>query len=314
MIPSRVLTTTRIFLLLFALALFSCAKSDPDSGDGKSGAAPGKPVVHAVNYPLAYFAGRIGGDRIDVEFIVPAGEDPAFWEPGDADVSAMQDADLILLNGATYAKWLGHVSLPESTRVDTSAGFSGRYIEVAQDGTHSHGKEGEHSHAGTAFTTWIDLSQARLQAEAVRDALARLVPKAKSEFEANAAGLLGEIDQLDAGLKAIGAAIGDRPLVASHPVYQYFARRYGLNIQSVLWEPETVPDGEAMAALQNLLGEHAAGWMIWEGDPAAESVSKLEAIGIKSVVFDPCGNRPEGGDWLAVMRRNVENLKAIGGS
>ena len=38
-------------------------------------------VVYAVNYPLAYFAERIGGDLVEVVFPAPVDEDPAFWNP-----------------------------------------------------------------------------------------------------------------------------------------------------------------------------------------------------------------------------------------
>jgi zinc transport system substrate-binding protein len=51
--------------------------------------------------------------------------------------------------------------------------------------------------------------------------------------------------------------------------------------------------------------------MIWEGDPAPASLAKLQALGIKSIVFDPCGNRPETGDWLSVMQGNVANLRGL---
>jgi zinc transport system substrate-binding protein len=51
--------------------------------------------------------------------------------------------------------------------------------------------------------------------------------------------------------------------------------------------------------------------MIWEGEPKPESVAKLKAMGIDSIVYDPCGNRPETGDFLTVMKQNVKNLKEI---
>jgi zinc transport system substrate-binding protein len=98
-------------------------------------------------------------------------------------------------------------------------------------------------------------------------------------------------------------------VVASHPVYQYFARRYEINLQAVLWEPETVPDEKAMTDLQAILAKHAAKWMIWEGDPAAESVAKLQAIGVQSLVFSPSGNVPEKGDFMSVMQANVAALE-----
>jgi len=51
--------------------------------------------------------------------------------------------------------------------------------------------------------------------------------------------------------------------------------------------------------------------MIWEGEPHPESVAQLQLMGIKSAVFDPVGNVPEHGDFLSIMRQNIENLKAV---
>ena len=39
------------------------------------------------------------------------------------------------------------------------------------------------------------------------------------------------------------------------------------------------------------------------------SVDKLKTLGVDSLVFDPCGNVPEQGDFLTVMRSNVDNLR-----
>jgi zinc transport system substrate-binding protein len=270
-----------------------------------------KPVVQTSNYPLAYFVQRIAGDQIDVQLLAPADGDPAFWEPSDAEIAKLQAADKILLNGATYEKWLDHVTLPDSLLVNTSEGFASQYIEIKDAATHSHGKKGEHSHAGTAFTTWIDFAQARQQAEAILPSLVRLLPVAQADFATNAQGLFADLDKLDRELSAAAKAIGTQPLVASHPVYHYLARRYGLNIDSVLWEPDVVPDDKALESLSAVLAKHPAKWMIWEGEPAKESVVKLEALGVRSVVFDPCGNRPEQGDWLRVMQDNLGSLKTI---
>ncbi len=51
---------------------------------------------------------------MDVLFPVPEEVDPAYWKPEAEDVAAYQRADLILLNGASYAKWVDFVKLPRS--------------------------------------------------------------------------------------------------------------------------------------------------------------------------------------------------------
>lgn len=270
--------------------------------------------VAVANYPLKYFAERLGGEHVKVTFPVPADEDPAFWKPSDDQVASFQQADLILMNGATYSKWAEKATLPRAKVVDTSAGFKAKYIIIANATAHSHGPGGVHSHAGTSFTTWLDFQQAIAQAEAVQTALIRKLPAAKDTITQNFAALRTELQALDQRLLTAGTKLAKQPLVASHPVYQYLARRYGLNLKEVLWEPEEVPTDAQMADLKKILATHPAKWMLWEGEPAKESVAKIQALGLQSAVFDPCGNVPETGNWLSVMQANVASLERVAGS
>jgi zinc transport system substrate-binding protein len=54
--------------------------------------------------------------------------------------------------------------------------------------------------------------------------------------------------------------------------------------------------------------------MIWEGEPAEKTVEQLRALGVESVVFDSCANRPATGDFLSVMRENVRSLEQVFGA
>ncbi|NRB26698.1 MAG: zinc ABC transporter substrate-binding protein, partial [Roseibacillus sp.] len=42
-----------------------------------------------------------------------------------------------------------------------------------------------------------------------------------------------------------------------------------------------------------------------------QNIEKLKRIGLTSVVISPCGNRPESGDFLSVMRANIAALQAL---
>ncbi|MHC5012890.1 MAG: metal ABC transporter substrate-binding protein [Planctomycetota bacterium] len=266
-------------------------------------------VVHAVNYPLAWFAERIGGDLVDVRFPAPADEDPAFWAPTDEEIAAYQGADVILLNGAGYAAWVPQVTLPPSRCVVTSKAFQDRYLMQASRTTHTHGPAGEHEHGGLAFTTWLDPQLAVEQARAVYEALASRIPARREALETRFGDLERDLGMLDAELQRILADASTRPLVGSHPVYQYFARRYALDFESVHFEPDEIPDAEAWKQLEELLVDHPAALMLWEGEPLEATRTRLETLGIESVVFDPCGNRPESGDYLTVMRANAQALE-----
>jgi len=286
----------------------------PDSVPSTAvGEASDRLSVFTVNYPLQYFAERIGGDLVEVSFPAPADEDPAYWAPGPEIVADYQQADLILLNGVSYAKWLERATLPTGKLVNTSAGFKDRWIPLEEGGVHSHGPEGEHSHKGYAFTTWLDPQLALEQARAVGDAFVQALPEHEARIQASLEALVADLQELDRQLEFEAQRIGDQPLMFSHPVYQYLAARFGLNAVAVHWEPGESPSAEQWQELQSVIANHPAQWMIWEDAPSAAAVERLEELGIESVVYAPCANRPSGGDLLSVMQGNRTALQSVGG-
>ena len=294
-------------VILTGVLLLACGGSGEPGATAEPTGDPSGPLsVYVVNYPLQYFAERIGGDAVQVFFPAPADVDPAYWSPDAETVAAYQTADLVLLNGAGYAGWIARVSLPESSLVDSSAAVGDRLLSLEEATTHSHGPEGEHEHTGTAFTTWLDPTIAVEQARAIAAALAEARPEREAAFQEALAALEQDLDALDRRMQAVADRIGDEPLIFSHPVYQYLVARYGLNGQSVHWEPDQAPD---MIELEQLRASFPARWVVWEGEPLAESVQALENAGLSSLVFAPCGNVPDEGDYLTTADANVAALE-----
>ena len=267
-------------------------------------------TVYTTNYPLAWFAEQIGGVHVDVHFPAPSDVDPVFWQPDAETISAYQKADLILLSGAGYYKWTESAFLPSSRLVDTSSGYADRLLSSHGAGTHSHGPEGDHSHSGTAWTTWLDFELAALQAGQVRDALTTLKPDAQDTFDSNYEKLQSTLKELDGEmLKLSLISLRSEGLLASHPIYQYPGYRYGLDIISVTWEPDVFPEEEQWSQLEKLSRKHGLSKMLWESPPLEDTASRLEEMGITVIVFNPAGNVPDSGDWLTVMQANITNLK-----
>ena len=263
--PSRP-STLFPYTVLLLLAVTACSDSETQAGQTATGRAI--PSVYVVNYPLQYFAERIGGNAVQVVFPAPTDDDPAYWKPDAATVALYQDADLILLNGAGYAGWITSAVLPLSAIVDTSKAFGDRYIQIEDAVTHLHGPGGEHSHGTTAFTTWLDPTLALAQARAVHDALVVRLPDHAGDFGDRFQSLEQDLLDLDAELASIVATNPRRALLGSHPVYQYLARRYDLNLQSVHWEPDQIPADEEWKALGTTLAGHPARVMLWKGTRA----------------------------------------------
>ena len=293
--------TVRFFLFLTLTFCLAACGGEGNSGENESSAEGTAPAIVAVNYPLAYMAQQIVGDWLTVDMPVPEDVDPAYWEPTVAQVVAVQQTALILLNGAGYANWVENVSLPQAKLVNTSEGFEQHLLALEPVVTHTHGLAGEHAHAGYAFTTWLDLEQAISQASAVRDALVRLSPKREAELSENHAALAVEFQQLDQRWQAIGVSLAKGGVVFSHPVYQYWQRRYQVPGPSVHWEPDAAPDDKAWRDLDKLLAGNTIRWMIWEGEPLPIVRAGLVERGVEVLVLPPVSNRPAVGDMMTTL-------------
>jgi zinc transport system substrate-binding protein len=295
-----------IFGLIVLQVLSGCGqKKTTPTAD----AASDKLELMVVNYPLKYIAERIGGEMVEVQFPAPGDTDPAYWTPGEETVTAFQEADMILLNGAGYAQWLNKVSLPSSKLINTSYSVRDQYIEIKGQTTHTHGPEGKHAHGELAFTTWLDPGLAIEHAEAIRKALSKKLPGSSEYFTKRFLLLKEELQKIDREIEALVSQIPDESLVFSHPVYQYFEKRYALRGKSVHWEPDQIPDRGMWEDLEEILDGYPAKWMVWEGEPSTQTMDKLKEYGIGSIVFDPCGNTPSKGDYISVMQQNIHNLQ-----
>lgn len=268
-------------------------------------------TIEVSNYPLAYVVERLAGSLVELRFRAADERDPATWRPTAEEVIAMQEADLVIVNGAGYESWLKDVSLPTSRLLDTTAAVHDRLIQITTSTTHSHGLEGAHEHTDAAVTTWLDPTLLIEQAKATGRGLEQRWPDHAGIFADRLQNLIADLETLDGDLQTATAAAAGHPLVFSHPVYQYLQRRYDLTGFSVRWEPDEVPDEKQWNELGHLMAHHRVESMVWEAEPLIETSQRLAGIGLRSVVIDPCSTPPDDGDFLTVMRRNAEVLGAL---
>jgi zinc transport system substrate-binding protein len=292
--------------MLVGIGIISCQNS---SGDKKENKSNDKLKVFAVNYPLYYFAEQIGGDYIDLIYPIPNDIDPAYWEPSEQALGEIQEVDLIIDNGADYASWMEKVSLPTNKIVNTTKAIEDKLIELDITATHSHGADGEHVHYGYAFTTWLDFKIAALQAEAVLNALIKKIPQNEELYRTNFKSLQVDLQSLDNEMAEATKELPKMAFFASHPVYQYLGKAYGLNMISEHWEPGEDPSEEQWTDFLKRLEENPSNLMLWEGIPAESLQSKLIGLKVSSVMFDPCANIPSEGDFISIMKQNIQNLK-----
>ena len=97
--------------------------------------------------------------------------------------------------------------------------------------------------------------------------------------------------------------------MASHPVYDYFSKAYGLEINSVHWEANSYPSPSEWSKIKSLKEKTGATIMLWEAAPLADITSRLQSIGIQVLVYKTVANKPSTGDFISIMQENILSLK-----
>ena len=267
------------------------------------------PTIFVSNYPLEYFVQRIAGDKVELLSYYSQIEVPTAWEPGEEEINALQQADLVLLNGASFEPWAMMLSLPQSRLVVTTASVEDQLIAEKQTVSHSHGPEGEHEHAMSAYTTWLNLQLANAQAKSVLEALSRLQPEHKSSYEANFEALSNQLMAMDEKMRTMSQSWKEKRVLFSQPTYQYLQEAYGIKGSSLQWAADSIPNKKQWHDFRHEQGHHPFKLMIWDSQPTTEILEQLISRGVETIVFDPCTFPPEEGDFISVMETNIQNLQ-----
>ena len=271
--------------------------------------------VYTTFYPTEYFCQRIAGDLVEVVCPLPEDADPVFWQPDVESLRAFQEADLIVLNGAGLEKWVEQVSLPTARVVDTAKVFRDEWLEFDNTVTHNHGPTGAHAHEGTDAHTWLDPLLAKQQAEQIWKALVARLPAEAARLGEGFAALAADLDELHVALEALGGA--GKPVLASHPAYNYLARRYRWKVINLDLDPGTMPSEDAVAGLRSVVSDRGVRNLLWESSPRDEIAARLVVqLGVRSVVVSPVESlgsteRSSGQDYLSIMHANIERLKPV---
>lgn len=179
--------------------------------------------VHAVSTVpvIADLVRQVGGGRVAVASIVPAGVDLHTWQPVPGDAQRLAGAALVVANGLGMEPWLpGMIG---------AAGYRGPVVEAAAGlAARSDGHEVD-PHA------FHDIRNAQAYVRTIRDALVAADAAGAGEYRSRADLVLAELAVLDGWVRRQVAVIpaGRRLLVAPHDGLGYYAAAYGFDLRPV---------------------------------------------------------------------------------
>lgn len=303
--PQPQLTRRAFALGALALLASACASQPaPQTADTASKTwADGKVHVAATFYPMADFAGKVGGDRVQVICLVPAGTEPHEWEPSPDDVITIQTADLVVSNGLGIDAWLDDVL--------SSLGSEAPAHVCASDGITP--LKTDH---GTDPHIWLNPANARLQAQTIAEALARVDADGGHVYQDNLADFGLKLQDLDYDYQTSLATCARHEIVVSHEAYGYLCQAYHLEqigIEGL--SPDSEPDAARMAQIVDLVRAKGITTIFFEELVSPKVAQAIASeTGAEAVELSPLEGLTQedlaaGEEYVSVMRANLAKLQ-----
>ena len=273
----------------------------------------GKLKVIASFYTMYDFAKKIGGDKVEVTDMVPAGTEPHDWEPSTKDLIEMEKSDVFIYNGAGMEQWVDDVLESLDTEELTTVKASKGIKLLKNEGAH------EHDHAQSSENdphVWLDQENAKKEMKNIKDALIKADPKNGSYYEANYKKYAKECDELNTLYKEELSKLKKKELVVAHEAFGYLCHAYGLEqmgIEGLSADDE--PDPKQMSEVIDFAKKHKVKTIFFEelvSPKVAKTIAKETGATAKMLnPLEGLSNKKikAGEDYFSVMKQNLSAIK-----
>jgi len=188
--------------------------------------------VASFSTVLSEIAQKVGGNNVTVTSLIKPGQDPHEYQLSPGDLSAATASDLVLLSGkgmeASYLRNLRD-ALPKRVQVLAVGDQIPSLTKGADEGKDADKETTQDPH------WWNSIAETERATTVVRDAFIRLDGQHTADYQAGASAYLTTLKELDSWVKRKVAELprNRRILVTSHDAFQYFAKDYGFQIDSI---------------------------------------------------------------------------------
>ena len=259
---------------------------------GAAGAVSKQSVVAAF-YPVAYAVQRVGGDRVDVTNLTPAGAEPHDLELTPDEIDEILDASLVVD--------LGHGFQPAIEKAAEQR--DGPTVSLLRAGT-------KDPHI------WLDPVRMEAIVRTVQRELTRIDPKGRAEYARNAERFLSDLAALNTRYAEGLASCRRKVIVTGHEAFGYLAQRYGLRQEGVAGlSPDAEPDAKRLGQLADLI-KRLGVTVVYTEDLVSPRIAETLAreAGVKTETLNPLEGLTDaelehGANYVTVMDQNLAKLR-----
>lgn len=289
-----------IMLSLFLIT--GCVpRADNASNDGKL-------KVITSFYVMYDFASKIGGDKVAVTNLTPAGVEPHDWEPTPSDIISIEQADLFIYNGMGMERWVESV-------LSTIENKDLIIVEASSDLAQQISSEEASAISPSDPHVWLDPNLAKLEMKAICDAITTADPENAAYYAANYDTYAEQFDLLDEEFTLALSPLPQRNIVVAHDAFGYLCNAYDLTqvpIEGL--QADSEPDAARMTEIIDFVKDNDVQVIFFEVLVSPKVANTIaDEAGCTTAVLNPLEgmsdeDREAGGDYFTVMRANLDAL------
>ena len=253
-------------LLLATMCVLSAVACAPSQGGDDATLS-----VVATIPPLADFVNQVGGERVDVTLMVPAGASPHTYEPTPGQMVEVSGADIYVKVGSGVEfeiVWLDKLLSQNEDifLVDSSEG-------IAVMGNDPH--------------IWNSPVLAMQMVENIVAGLSAADPANAAAYESNGESFLSELTGLNDDIATLLDGANNRNFLIYHPSFAYFAAEYDL-VQLAIEHHGKPPTPQVLQQSIDAANEHNLQYVFAAPQLATDNAQSVaDAIGGEVKFLDP---------------------------
>ncbi|MBY0346465.1 MAG: zinc ABC transporter substrate-binding protein [Neisseriaceae bacterium] len=275
-------------------------------------AAPAKLEVVASFSILSDLTREVGGDRVNVYSLVPAGQDAHVYQPTPSDIKKVKTAQVFVSNGLGFEGW--------QSRILGAANFKGQLVTTSA-GVVPPKTSADHEHHDDHEVdphAWHNPQNVVIYVNNITKGLSLADAAGASYYESRAAAYIKKVQALDnwAQQQYKSLSLEQRKVLTSHDAFSYLGSRYGIQFiapQGLSTEAE--PTAKVVAQLIQQVKKEKIKAVFLEyasNEKLLTQMSKEANVTIGGVLYADSLTKAggEADTWLTFFELNTKRLVA----
>ncbi len=285
-----------VLYLLLVVTLMSDFRCSRDTPEG----IKGKVKVVTTTQTLADWVRNVGGQRVEVKSILTGLENPHTYEPKPGDVADIHQADILVKVGVGLEEWVGGV-VKNARNEHLLVVDASQSVNIVDKSENSPGNP----------HIWLDPGNAKIMIDNIIQALVKVDSQGEKYYQQRSRAYFARLDSLTEQITKAAQQLKSRKVIAYHPAWPYFARRFGFQIVDYVERvPGKEPSAKHITYLVDLIRKEHIKVICCEPQLSSDIPQTLaKETGAEVIILTPLLNGTKGTDtYLKMIKYNASKL------